>query len=131
MAIDAVRGRHTVHPVPYGTDASTIAQGGVPAVVFYKTSPVTYVVARQLAKVKYLAMPNLLADEAVYPEFIQEKARPENLVREALDLLENAERRAAVQAKLDRIIASLGPAGAMAGGVPSSPRRNAPKSWTW
>ena len=33
-AIDAVRGRHTVHPVPYGTDASTIAHGGVSAVVF-------------------------------------------------------------------------------------------------
>ena len=33
-AIDAVRGRHTVHPVPYGTDASTIADGGIPAVVF-------------------------------------------------------------------------------------------------
>ncbi len=32
--INAVRGTHTVHPVPYGTDASTIAEGGVPAVVF-------------------------------------------------------------------------------------------------
>lgn len=33
-AIDAVRGSHRVHPVPYGTDASTIAEGGIPAVVF-------------------------------------------------------------------------------------------------
>ena len=33
-SINAVRGTHTVHPVPYGTDASTIAEGGVPAVVF-------------------------------------------------------------------------------------------------
>ncbi len=33
-SIDAVRGSHTVHPVPYGTDASTIAEAGVPAVVF-------------------------------------------------------------------------------------------------
>ena len=33
-AINAIRGTHTVHPVPYGTDASTIAEGGVPAVVF-------------------------------------------------------------------------------------------------
>jgi len=33
-SINAVRGKHTVHPVPYGTDASTIAEGGVPAVVF-------------------------------------------------------------------------------------------------
>lgn len=33
-AIDRVRGSHTVGPVPYGTDASTIARGGIPAVVF-------------------------------------------------------------------------------------------------
>jgi acetylornithine deacetylase len=29
-----VRGSHDVIAVPYGTDASTIAQAGVPAVVF-------------------------------------------------------------------------------------------------
>ncbi len=33
-AIDSVRGSHRVVPVPYGTDASTIAQAGIPAVVF-------------------------------------------------------------------------------------------------
>lgn len=33
-AIDAERGSHTVHPVPYGTDAATLAAAGIPAVVF-------------------------------------------------------------------------------------------------
>jgi acetylornithine deacetylase len=33
-AIDAVRGMHAVHAVPYGTDASTLAEAGVPSVVF-------------------------------------------------------------------------------------------------
>ena len=33
-AIDRVRGRHEVWNVPYGTDASTIQEGGIPAVVF-------------------------------------------------------------------------------------------------
>lgn len=33
-AIDAVRGSHEVCTVPYGTDASSIAQAGIPAVVF-------------------------------------------------------------------------------------------------
>jgi acetylornithine deacetylase/succinyl-diaminopimelate desuccinylase family protein len=32
--IDAVVGKHTVHSVPFGTDASRIAAGGVPAIVF-------------------------------------------------------------------------------------------------
>lgn len=33
-AINRVRGRHEVGPVPYGTDASSIAEAGIPAVVF-------------------------------------------------------------------------------------------------
>jgi len=33
-AIDSVKGAHRVMPVPYGTDASTIAQTGIPSVVF-------------------------------------------------------------------------------------------------
>jgi acetylornithine deacetylase len=33
-AINAVAGRHEVHAVPYGTDASTISGAGIPAVVF-------------------------------------------------------------------------------------------------
>jgi acetylornithine deacetylase ArgE len=32
--LDEVRGGHKVMPVPYGTDASTIADAGIPAVVF-------------------------------------------------------------------------------------------------
>lgn len=33
-AIDKVRGGHTVRPVPFGTDAPSIAASGIPAVVF-------------------------------------------------------------------------------------------------
>lgn len=33
-AVDAVVGRHRVRAVPYGTDASTLAEAGIPAVVF-------------------------------------------------------------------------------------------------
>ena len=32
--IDSVVGKHTVHPVPFGTDAATVAAVGVPVVVF-------------------------------------------------------------------------------------------------
>jgi acetylornithine deacetylase len=34
IAIDSVRGSHEVRAVPFGTDASTIAEAGIPAVVF-------------------------------------------------------------------------------------------------
>jgi acetylornithine deacetylase len=33
-AIDAERGTHKVHAVPYGTDAATLAWAGIPSVIF-------------------------------------------------------------------------------------------------
>ena len=33
-AIDSVVGRHAIEAVPYGTDASTLAESGLPSVVF-------------------------------------------------------------------------------------------------
>ena len=95
-----------------GTITLECAAFGVPAVVFYKTSWPTYLAGRLGVTVKYLAMPNLLAGEAVFPELIQNAATADNLTREALDLLTNTTRRESVQAKLARVVSSLGPPGA-------------------
>jgi lipid-A-disaccharide synthase len=95
-----------------GTITLECAYFGVPAVVFYKTSTLTYVVGKQLVKVKYLAMPNLLADEAVYPEFVQGAATAENLAAATLALLEDPARYAQIKARLAAIVAALGEPGA-------------------
>jgi lipid-A-disaccharide synthase len=95
-----------------GTVTLECAFFGVPCVVLYKLSWPTYWIARQIVKVPYIAMPNLLAGERVFPELIQADATPENLAREALDLLRNDARRAEVRAKLARAIDSLGEPGA-------------------
>ena len=95
-----------------GTITLECAYFGVPAVVFYKTSTLTYVVGKQLVKVKYLAMPNLLADEAVYPEFVQGAATAENLAAATLALLEDPARYAQIKARLAVIVAALGEPGA-------------------
>jgi lipid-A-disaccharide synthase len=57
-------------------------------------------------------MPNLLAGETVYPEFIQNEATPENLSRAALELLQNQIRREIIKVQLAKIILSLGEPGA-------------------
>ena len=80
--------------------------------MFYKTSWPTYFIGKQIVTVKYLAMPNLIADEAIYPEFVQQTATAENISRAALELLRDEKRRAAVQGKLAGVIASLGKPGA-------------------
>ena len=95
-----------------GTITMECAYFGVPAVTLYKASPLFYALARPFVTVKYLSMPNLLAGEAVFPEFVQSEATPENLARAALELLSNAAQREAVRAKLRSIIKSLGGPGA-------------------
>jgi len=95
-----------------GTVTMECAYFGVPTVAIYKTSWATYQIAKRVATVGFLAMPNLLAGEIIYPEFIQDRATAENIAREALDLLNNEARRDAIRAKLAKVIASLGSLGA-------------------
>jgi lipid-A-disaccharide synthase len=95
-----------------GTVTMECALFGVPTVAMYKTSWPTYLIGKQVVNVRYLAMPNLLADEVVYPEFIQADATAENLAQSARELWCNAKRHRETQEKLARIIASLGGPGA-------------------
>jgi lipid-A-disaccharide synthase len=95
-----------------GTVTMECAFFGVPTVTLYKTSWLTYQIARRIITVKSLTMPNLLAGEPVYPEFVQHDATPENLSRAALELLQDESRRAKIKAQLAKIIASLGEPGA-------------------
>lgn len=95
-----------------GTITMECALHGVPAVVFYKTSWPTYWIAKQVVRVKHLAMPNLLAGEELFPEFIQGAATPENVARASLTLLRDDARRQATKTKLAKVVASLGSPGA-------------------
>lgn len=97
-----------------GTITMECAYFGVPTVAIYKTSWSTYEIARRIVTVKWLAMPNLLAGEEIFPEFIQHEATAENISRAALEWLRDDARRQAVKAKLAKVIASLGGPGATA-----------------
>jgi lipid-A-disaccharide synthase len=95
-----------------GTVTMECAFFGVPTVTLYKTSWLTYQIARRIITVKSLTMPNLLAGETVFPEFVQHDATPENLSLAALELLQDESRRRQIKAQLAKIIASLGEPGA-------------------
>jgi lipid-A-disaccharide synthase len=95
-----------------GTVTMECAFFGVPAVTLYKASWAFYQLGKRVVKVKSLTMPNLMANEEVFPEFIQDAATPESLSRAALELLQNEPRRQAIKAKLAGIVSSLGGPGA-------------------
>lgn len=62
-----------------------------PMVVAYRISPLSYALVKlfRLIHVQYMALPNLLANERLVPEFVQGQGDPETLGRALLDLLEN------------------------------------------
>ena len=84
----------------------------VPTVVLYKTSPLTHALGRALLKVPYLAMPNLLAGEELFPEFIQSAANADNLAEASLRLLRDKAERTRILDGLDRVATRLGEPGA-------------------
>jgi lipid-A-disaccharide synthase len=95
-----------------GTVTMECARFGVPTVALYKTFWGNFVIAKNIVRVQYLAMPNLLAGEEIFPEFIQHAAAGDTIAQATLELLRNDSRRAKVKARLSEIIASLGEPGA-------------------
>jgi lipid-A-disaccharide synthase len=81
-----------------GTVTLELGLAGTPAVVAYKVDAVASRM-RFLLKVKSVVLANLVADEIIYPEFLQENATPANLARAVLPLLsDSAERRRQIEA---------------------------------
>ena len=95
-----------------GTVTMECAFFGVPTVTLYKTSWLTYQIAKRIVTVKSLTMPNILAGEEIYPEFVQNDATPENISRAALELLQDESRRTKIKSQLAKIVSSLGEPGA-------------------
>jgi lipid-A-disaccharide synthase len=84
----------------------------LPFVLIYKVAWPTYLAARVVVNVKYLGMPNLLADKEVVPEFIQHRAKPNAIVKAMQPLIENANTRKRMISQFDAIIPQLGGIGA-------------------
>jgi lipid-A-disaccharide synthase len=97
-----------------GTVTMECAFFGVPTVTLYKTSWSTYQIAKRIVKVKWLTMPNILADEEIFPEFVQNAATPENIAPAALELLQNEPRRIQIKKRLAEVVSYLGGPGATA-----------------
>ena len=78
--------------VTSGTATLETALFGVPQVVCYKGSAVSYQIAKRLLKVKYISLVNLIMDKLVVHELIQNDLTPENLKLELNELLSNEKR---------------------------------------
>ena len=73
--------------VTSGTATLETALFGVPEVVCYKGSPISYQIAKRVIKVKYISLVNLIMDRLVVKELIQDELTPKNLKQELQQLL--------------------------------------------
>lgn len=71
-----------------GTATLEAAILGVPMVVMYKLTSLTYALARRLVDLDYFSLVNIVAGRQVVPELLQNDVRPEIIVRELRKLLE-------------------------------------------
>ena len=67
--------------VTSGTATLETALFGVPEVVCYKGSPISYQIAKRVIKVKYISLVNLIMDKLVVKELIQDELTVKNLNR--------------------------------------------------
>jgi lipid-A-disaccharide synthase len=98
--------------VTSGTATLETAVMGIPMVIVYKVSPISYWLAKKMIKTSFIGLVNLVAGEKVVPELIQYEATPERLAEELLNILENQGVIDIMKNKMKYVKESLGNAGA-------------------
>ncbi len=93
----ALLNKSTAALVTSGTATLETALFGVPEIVCYKGSTISYQIAKRVIKVKYISLVNLIMDKLVVKELIQNDLTVENLQKELTDLLHNEERKQQLQ----------------------------------
>lgn len=78
--------------VTSGTATLETALFNVPEVICYKGNSISFAIAKQLVKIKYICLVNLIMDKAVVKELIQQEVTKENIEKE-LNLLLYDEKR--------------------------------------
>ena len=89
--------------VASGTATVEAALMNTPFVMVYRVSPLTYILGKPRVKVSRFAMVNLIAEEAVVPEFVQHDFTAENVARSLKQMLADGPERNRVLEGLARV----------------------------
>src|SRR5205085_11158071 len=79
--------------VTSGTATLETALFGVPEVVCYKGSPISYQIAKRLIRIKYISLVNLIMDKKIVTELIQQDLTTQNIISELKSILFDEERK--------------------------------------
>jgi lipid-A-disaccharide synthase len=98
--------------VTSGTATLETALLNVPQVVCYKTSRISYAIAKRLVKIKYISLVNLILDRKVVTELIQKDCTVKNIRKELANILENGKNREEILQEYKELKTILGEGGA-------------------
>lgn len=91
--------------VTSGTATLEAALAQTPSLIGYRGSPLSYFLAKQLIRVRYIGLPNLILNEPIFPELIQGRLTPENVAQTLRYLLAHRDE---IKAKLQTLTSQLG-----------------------
>ncbi|MCI0452307.1 MAG: lipid-A-disaccharide synthase [Candidatus Latescibacteria bacterium] len=94
--------------VASGTATLQSALLETPLAIVYRTSALNYALARRLVTIDRVGLVNVLLGSEVAPEFVQERAEPDEIARAIIALVEDSARRDATIARFRALRASLG-----------------------
>ena len=95
-----------------GTVTLEAALAGIPMVIVYRVSPLSYRLGKALIRVKYISLVNLIARRELLPELIQEKATSENIFLAVKNMLDNPGQLASLNKQLQWMRNAFGGPGA-------------------
>lgn len=98
--------------VASGTATLENACLGVPMIVMYKVSFLSYLLAKMLVRVPYIGLVNIIAEEEIVPEFVQYGINSTNIAQIAIEWLRSPQELLEIRNKLYRVKEKLGKPGA-------------------
>jgi lipid-A-disaccharide synthase len=98
--------------VASGTATLETAIMGVPMIIAYRVSPLSFWIGKMLVKVPYVGLVNLVAGKKVVPELIQEEVTPQGLADKAISILEDEKTKTSMVKDLRMVKERLGSPGA-------------------
>ena len=113
--------------VASGTATLEATLSQIPFIIIYKTSYLSYWIAKRLAKIPYIGMVNILAKRMIVPELLQHDFHSEKIVSETVSLIEDEKKKNQMKLELKQICTTLGQTNAysrMADNIIDFMRRN-------
>lgn len=98
--------------VTSGTATLETAVMQKPMVVIYKVSFLTWLFIKQMIKIPYIGLVNVVAGKKIVPECLQYEATPEIIAAHILEILKNKEKLAVMKKELGQLRQRLGESGA-------------------